>query len=107
MSYSVENLVIAAEEPHVKAAIDVLLEHLGLKASDASLAQKLASAKEILAEEVLPALKDIKLQQSRGHSAGGSVLLDTSSYPLGFSLGGAPFALLANCQTHPVGIASW
>ncbi len=83
--------MVAAQEPHVKAAIDVLLEHLGLKASDASLAQKLASAKEALAEEVLPALMDIKLQQSKGKSAGTSVLLDTTSYPLGFTLGGAPF----------------
>ncbi len=83
--------MVAVEEPHVKAAIDVLLQHLGLEALGGSLAQKLASAKEILAEEVLPALKDIELQRSRGKC---SVLLDTTSYPLGFSLGGAPFAFL-------------
>ncbi len=64
--------------------MQVLLKHLGLENSEGSLAQKLASAKQILAQTIIPAVRDIELRKGPGSPA----FLDMSSYPLGFSTGG-------------------
>ncbi|EIE26545.1 hypothetical protein COCSUDRAFT_59071 [Coccomyxa subellipsoidea C-169] len=63
--------------------MQVLLKHLGLENSEGSLAQKLASAKQILAQTIIPAVRDIELRKGPGSPA----FLDMSSYPLGFSMG--------------------
>lgn len=81
---------VAVEQPDVQAAIAVLLKKLGLENSSGSLAQKLALAKRVLAEQVIPAVNECKLQESRGSKKRTLAFLDASQYPLGFSMGGVP-----------------
>jgi hypothetical protein len=82
----VECVGAAVGQPEVKAALKSFLKQLGLESSDDNLAQTLAAAKQILADNIMPAVRDIELRKSKGSDS--PAFLDLNSYPLGFSMGG-------------------
>ncbi|CAL5227217.1 g10137 [Coccomyxa viridis] len=71
-----------AHSPEVKAGVAELLKTLQLPAADVSLMQQLATAKQVLAEDVLPALK--RAPSSHPDSA---PAVDFACLPLGFTTG--------------------